>query len=151
MLFRSLITGSSSGIGKATAEVLAESGFGVYAGIRSMQHAEQFSSKNNIIPIVLDVTDPNVVLAAFKEIQKRGTGLFGLVNNAGIAKAGALMDISDEDMKEQFEVNLFGVHRVTRLFIPLLHESQGRIVMMSSDSGFFATPFFGPYCSSKFA
>jgi NAD(P)-dependent dehydrogenase (short-subunit alcohol dehydrogenase family) len=146
-----LITGASSGIGKATAEVLSEHGFGIYAGIRTQQHADQFKSNSNIIPLFLDVTKPLEVDTAFKEIDARGTGLFGLINNAGIAKAGALMDISDEDMREQFEVNVFGVHRITRKFLPLLQKSKGRIVMISSDSGFFATPFFGPYCASKFA
>ena len=61
------------------------------------------------------------------------------------------MDVATEDLRAQFEVNLFGVHTVTRTFFPLLHKSQGRIVMISSDSGFFATPFVGPYCASKFA
>jgi len=73
------------------------------------------------------------------------------VNNAGIAVAGPLLDISDEDMLAQFQVNLLGVHRVTREFLPMIMGSRGRIVMISSDSGFFATPFFGPYCASKFA
>ena len=86
-----------------------------------------------------------------KIIEEKGTGLFGLVNNAGITKAGALMDVSVEDMRAQFEVNLFGVHQITRALFPFILQAKGRIVMMSSDSGFFATPFVGPYCSSKFA
>ena len=61
------------------------------------------------------------------------------------------MDVSVEDLRAQFEVNLFGVHQITQAMFPLLLKTKGRIVMMSSDSGFFATPFFGPYCSSKFA
>jgi short-subunit dehydrogenase len=61
------------------------------------------------------------------------------------------MDVSLEDMRAQFEVNLFGVHQVTQALFPFILQAKGRIVMMSSDSGFFATPFVGPYCSSKFA
>ena len=61
------------------------------------------------------------------------------------------MELPIEDLYEQFDVNLFGIHRVTKAVFPLLLESKGKIVMISSDSGFYATPFFGPYCSSKFA
>jgi NAD(P)-dependent dehydrogenase (short-subunit alcohol dehydrogenase family) len=61
------------------------------------------------------------------------------------------MDVSMQDMRAQFEVNLFGVHQITQALFPLIMQARGRIVMMSSDSGFFATPFVGPYCSSKFA
>jgi len=74
-----------------------------------------------------------------------------LINNAGISIPGPLMELSDEDLKNQFNVNLHGVHRVTRKFFPLLLESKGRIIMISSINGFLAVPFVGPYSSSKFA
>jgi NAD(P)-dependent dehydrogenase (short-subunit alcohol dehydrogenase family) len=149
-----LVTGASSGIGKATVEFLAKKGFGVYAGVRSSKAFDEYKTHSyagSILPVVLDVTKPEQVNAAIKEIETQGTGLYGLVNNAGIAKAGPLVEIDDATMQTQFDVNFFGLHRVTRACFPFLRQSKGRIVMMSSDSGFFATPFFGPYCASKFA
>ncbi|MGO8717472.1 MAG: SDR family oxidoreductase [Smithella sp.] len=146
-----LITGASSGIGFAAAEYLAVQGFHVYAGARDMSTLEDMSKNSKITPVKLDVTNTADIIEVKRIIEEKGTGLFGLVNNAGIVKAGALMDVSVEDMRAQFEVNLFGVHKITQAMFPLLLKTKGRIVMMSSDSGFFATPFFGPYCSSKFA
>ncbi|PKN50639.1 MAG: hypothetical protein CVU55_15875 [Deltaproteobacteria bacterium HGW-Deltaproteobacteria-13] len=146
-----LVTGASSGIGLATAEYLAVQGFHVYAGARDMRALGALSKNSNITPVQLDVTDREDIAEVKRIIEGKGTGLFGLVNNAGITKAGALMDVSVEDMRAQFEVNLFGVHQITRALFPFILQVKGRIVMMSSDSGFFATPFVGPYCSSKFA
>ncbi len=146
-----LITGASTGIGRSCAEFLASRGFGVYACARKKTDLESLGGISGIVPLKLDVTKAEDCSGALKFIRKRKTGLFGLINNAGIAVAGPLIDISDSDIGRQFEVNLRGVHRVTRTFLPLLIGSAGRIVMMSSDSGFFATPFTGPYCASKFA
>ena len=146
-----LVTGASSGIGLATAEYLTVQGFHVYAGARDPRTMEGLSKNSKITPVKLDVTNTADIIEVKRIIEEKGTGLFGLVNNAGIAKAGALMDVSLEDMRAQFEVNVFGVHQITQAMFPLLLKTKGRIVMMSSDSGFFATPFFGPYCSSKFA
>ena len=146
-----LVTGANSGIGLATAEYLTVQGFHVYAGARDPRTMEGLSKNSKITPVKLDVTNTADIIEVKRIIEEKGTGLFGLVNNAGIAKAGALMDVSLEDMRAQFEVNVFGVHQITQAMFPLLLKTKGRIVMMSSDSGFFATPFFGPYCSSKFA
>jgi hypothetical protein len=146
-----LITGASSGIGRATAEYLAYNGFSVYAGVRDGKDFQELVNIPNISPIYLDVTIEKTIQDAFNNIKEQKTGLYGLVNNAGIARAGPLMDLPIQDLREQFEVNLFGIHMVTKTFFPLLEKSKGRIIMMSSDSGFFATPFFGPYCASKFA
>jgi short-subunit dehydrogenase len=146
-----LVTGANSGIGLATAEYLAVKGFHVYAGARDTRSLEALSKIPNITAIKLDVTNTADVIEVKRIIEEKGTGLFGLVNNAGITKAGALMDVSVDDMRAQFEVNLFGVHQITQALFPFILRAKGRIVMMSSDSGFFATPFVGPYCSSKFA
>jgi len=146
-----LVTGANSGIGLACAEYLAANGFHVYAGARDTETLNELSKNSNITAVKLDVTSESDVIGVKKIIEERGTGLFGLVNNAGITKAGALMDVSVEDMRAQFEVNLFGVHQITQALFPFILQAKGRIVMMSSDSGFFATPFVGPYCSSKFA
>lgn len=146
-----LVTGASSGIGRATAEYLAAHGFHIYAGARDPGVLDDLSKIANITPVQLDVTNKEDIIKTKNIIEKNATGLFGLVNNAGITIAGALMDVSVEDLRAQFEVNLFGVHRITQALFPLILQTKGRIVMISSDSGFFATPFVGPYCSSKFA
>ncbi|MBN2151998.1 MAG: SDR family oxidoreductase [Candidatus Lokiarchaeota archaeon] len=146
-----LVTGASTGIGRATAEYLAANGFDVYAGARKPEDLAALGSLHRVVPLRLDVQRDSDVQAALEEVSKAGTGLFGIVNNAGIVKAGPLMDVPVEDMIEQFDVNVIGIHRVTRAFLPLVVAAKGRVVMMSSDSGFFATPIFGPYCASKFA
>jgi len=146
-----LITGASTGIGRTTAEYLAANGFKVYAGARKSQDLEDLAKIENVISIKLDVAKTEDIEAAVEFIKNRGTGLFALINNAGIVSAGPLMDISEEVLTEQLDINLVGVHRVTKAFFPLLLASKGRIVMISSNSGFFAAPFFGPYNTSKFA
>ncbi|MHA1683862.1 MAG: SDR family oxidoreductase [Promethearchaeota archaeon] len=146
-----LVTGANSGIGRATAEYLASNGFDVYGCARMNADIAELDEMENITGLKLDVTRDEDVERAARFIKERGTGLFGLVNNAGIAEAGPLMDISVEDLKKQFDVNLFGLHGVTKALFPLLKESTGRIVMISSNSGFWAAPFFGPYNASKFA
>lgn len=146
-----LITGASTGIGRATAEYLANNGFNVYGGVRKDKDFEELDKLSNIMPIKLDVTIKDSIEHAFNNVKNQTRGLYALINNAGIARAGPLIDLPIQDLQDQFNVNLFGVHRVTRKFFPLLKTNKGRIIMISSDSGFFATPFFGPYCSSKFA
>jgi len=146
-----LVTGASTGIGLATTQYLASKGMHVFAGARTQDALEGLAKIPNVIPLKLDVTNTKNIEQAKKIIEEKTAGLFGLINNAGIGQGGPLMDVSVEDLRAQFEVNLFGVHQITQAMFPLLLEAKGRIVMMSSDSGFFATPFFGPYCSSKFA
>lgn len=146
-----LVTGAASGIGKAAAELLAENGFGVYAADISPETPGASRQENNIQPVRLDITDQRDVEQAFNFISGKGTGLFALVNNAGIFSPGPLMEMDIERLVEQYDVNVFGTHRVTRAFFPLLLSSRGRIVNMSSVAGFVATPFSGSYASSKHA
>ena len=146
-----LVTGASTGIGLAISQYLASKGMHVFAGARKQKALENLAKNPNVTPLKLDVTNIEDIKQAKKIIEEKAAGLFGLVNNAGIGNGGPLMDVSVEDLRAQFEVNLFGVHQITQAVFPLLLKAKGRIVMMSSDSGFFATPFFGPYCSSKFA
>lgn len=146
-----LITGASSGIGRACAEFLASRGFKVYAGARKQNDIKELNKIENIIALEIDVTKQDTIDNAIEYIKNQKTGLNALINNAGIARAGPLMELPVDDLYKQFDVNLFGIHRITKAVFPLLLESKGKIIMTSSDSGFFATPFFGPYCSSKFA
>ena len=146
-----LVTGASTGIGLAVTQYIVSKGMHVFAGVRTQLALESLAQNPKVTPLKLDVTNAEDIKHAKKIIEEKAAGLFALVNNAGIGKGGPLMDVSVEDLRAQFEVNLFGVHQITQAVFPLLLRAKGRIVMMSSDSGFFATPFFGPYCSSKFA
>jgi len=146
-----LITGASSGIGRACTEYLALKGFKIYAGARKKVDIEALNRIPNVIGLNIDVTNEQSIQDAFNFVKNENSGLFAIINNAGIVSAGPLMDINTNDLINQFNVNLFGVHRITSTFFPLILESKGRIVMISSNSGFFAAPFFGPYSASKFA
>jgi hypothetical protein len=146
-----LITGASTGIGRAAAEYLSQHGFNIYAGARKTIDLDNLGKIPNVVSVSLDVTNEQDLKEVFKFISNRNTGLFGLINNAGIALAGPAMELDIEVYRQQFEVNLFGVHSVTKTFFPLIQESQGKIIMIGSGAGLIANPFFSPYSSSKFA
>lgn len=146
-----LITGTDTGIGKATTEYLSLKGFGIYAGCLKESSKKYYARMLNVFPVILDVTNEEKIKNAFKIIADRSTGLFGIVNNAGIALAGPAMELDVAIFKKQFDVNLFGVHRITKTFFPLIQESKGKIIMIGSGGGLIANPFFSPYSSSKFA
>lgn len=146
-----LVTGAASGIGRATAEYLANNGFGVYATDIEIEHLEEFHQLDNIIAFKMDVTKDEDVNNAFKGVSERENGLFALVNNAGIYQPGPLMDFPMERFMQVFQVNVFGTQRVSRTFFPLIHESKGRIVNMSSVAGFIGLPFSGAYAATKHA
>ena len=146
-----LVTGAASGIGRAAALLLAERGFGVYATDMSQKELDDLPRMTQIIPVRMDITDDADVGKTFEFIDAKGTGLFALINNAGIFSPGPLMELSIERLMQQYNVNVFGTHRVTKSFFPLLLKAKGRIVNVSSVAGFVATPFSGPYASSKHA
>jgi short-subunit dehydrogenase len=146
-----IVTGAASGIGRATALLLAEKGFGVYATGRASGKLEELRRVANIVTLRMDIADDADVGKAFEFIDAQGTGLFALINNAGIFSPGPLMAFSMERLIQQYSVNVFGTHRVTKAFFPLLLKSKGRIVNMSSVAGYMATPFSGPYASAKHA
>jgi short-subunit dehydrogenase len=146
-----LVTGASTGIGRAAAEFLAEKGFGIYAGARKKEDLENLSKIENVVSVKLDVTRNDNIEQVYELIRERNTGLFGLVNNAGIGIIGPLMELSDTDITHQLDVNLVGVHRVTKAMFPFILESKGRIINISSINGLISMPYYGPYCTSKFA
>jgi short-subunit dehydrogenase len=150
-----LVTGASSGIGRITALLLDRSGFQVFAGVRRREQGEALrrEASERLTPILLDVTDPHSIEAAARSIRGAlgSRGLAGLVNNAGIDIAGPLETSSIVDARSQFEVNVIGLLAVTQAFLPLLRESQGRIVNIGSVLGRLAIPFMGVYSATKFA
>jgi NAD(P)-dependent dehydrogenase (short-subunit alcohol dehydrogenase family) len=150
-----LITGASSGIGRATALLLDRNGFKVFAGVRRSEHGEALrqQASERLTPILLDVTDPHSIEAAARTVSDAlgGRALTGLVNNAGIDIAGPLETSSVADARLQFEVNVIGLLAVTQAFLPLLRQSRGRIVNIGSILGRLAIPLMGAYSSSKFA
>lgn len=146
-----LITGASTGIGRNMAERLAQDGYFVYAGARKAKDLEALNAIENIKAVRLDVTSQDDVDAAVAMITEEGRGLWGLVNNAGVATAGAVVDMEDSDLDFVLNVNVNGVVRVTRAFIPLIVESKGRIVTTGSIAGILSRPGGSAYSMSKHA
>jgi NAD(P)-dependent dehydrogenase (short-subunit alcohol dehydrogenase family) len=157
-----LITGCSSGIGKDCVHELIRLGFSVFAGIRNEADAGMLKREipsENLYPVIIDVTLPETIKAAKLFIKRAigNAGLVALINNAGIAIPGPLEVIDDEMLKQQFDVNVFGVVRICRAFIPLLRKyvasdsTRGRIINISSIAGFLVFPGLGAYSASKYA
>lgn len=151
-----VITGASTGIGQATAEVLAEHGYTVFAGIRKEADGEQYAVNPNIQPLLMDVTDHAAVAAAAETVKNQlqpGDAMVGLVNNAGIAVGGPVSHVPLDGVRLQFEVNVIGLMAVTQAFLPLLQSGtpRGRVVNISSVAGKMASPFLGMYSASKHA
>ncbi|MBE7520449.1 MAG: SDR family oxidoreductase [Thermoflexaceae bacterium] len=150
-----VITGASTGIGRACALRLDRMGWRVFAGVRRPADGEALRAKASarLLPVELDVTDEaSIGRAAGQAVEATGDeGLGGLVNNAGISVAGPLEFLPLEELRRQLEVNVTGQVAVTQAFLPLIRKGNGRIVFMGSISGRLATPFLGPYAASKFA
>jgi NAD(P)-dependent dehydrogenase (short-subunit alcohol dehydrogenase family) len=149
-----LITGTSSGIGKACALHLDKLGYKVYAGVRREEDADKLKSEGSekLIPLILDVTDEESIVSAVDKIRQENDGkLFGLVNNAGIGISGVVEVTPMEEMRKLMEVNVIGLYAVTKSCIPLIRKAKGRIINIGSTSSFLAFPGSSVYCASKFA
>lgn len=150
-----VITGASTGVGRATALLLDKQGYQVFAGIRTKKDADslKLNASNNLIPIILDVTKLEHIKSAVELVSLAivDRGLIGLINNAGILVDGPLEYLSLEELRWQFEVNVFGQLAVTQAFLPMLRQAKGRIVNIGSVSGKISSPFFSALCASKFA
>jgi NAD(P)-dependent dehydrogenase (short-subunit alcohol dehydrogenase family) len=150
-----LITGTSTGIGKACALHLDKLGYRVFAGVRKPIDGEalQRIASDRLTPVMLDVTDEDCIASAREMIAGEVglNGLFSLVNNAGFGFAGPIEFQPLDDFRQQMEVNFIGVVAVTQAFIPLLRQSRGRIINIGSISGINAMPFQSAYCATKFA
>jgi NAD(P)-dependent dehydrogenase (short-subunit alcohol dehydrogenase family) len=150
-----VVTGASTGIGAACALHLDRLGFTVFAGVRKDQDGAtlQRQGVSGLIPLLLDVTDNELIHQAQVIVSEKvgNHGLYGLVNNAGIAVVGPLEGIPIPDLRRQLEINVIGQIAVTQAFLPLIRKARGRIVNMGSIAGRGAMPLMGPYSASKFA
>lgn len=149
-----LITGSSTGIGRAIALRLDGAGFQVFAGVRNRGDAEDLEAagSDRLEPVIIDVTDEGTIEATRERVvQVTGGRLDALVNNAGIAVAAPIETLDLDGLRRQLEVNVTGQVAVTQAFIPELRAAQGRIVLMTSIGGRMSLPYLSPYHASKFA
>jgi NAD(P)-dependent dehydrogenase (short-subunit alcohol dehydrogenase family) len=148
-----LVTGASSGIGQATALELDRRGFRVFAGVRSDQAEAELrkAASPGLEVLRIDITHRESIELAGQRLEQElsSAGLWGLVNNAGVALTGPIEFVEPETWQYQFGVNFFGHVELTKRLIPLLRQARGRIVNISSISGRISPPYFGPYTCSK--
>ncbi|WP_431234598.1 SDR family oxidoreductase [Mycolicibacterium psychrotolerans] len=143
-----LVTGAARGIGKSIVNHLAAAGWDVIGGVRSAADADALSTLPRVRAVTLDVTDEAQVAALPAALPAR---LDAVVNNAGIAVSGPLEGLTPAEIRRQLEVNVVGQLAVTQAVLPLLRESHGRIVFISSVNGQLSAPMMGAYSASKFA
>jgi NAD(P)-dependent dehydrogenase (short-subunit alcohol dehydrogenase family) len=147
-----IITGTSSGIGFALAEHYLKHDYFVLGTVRKDKDCEELMRYKNFTKVLYDLSDKENITQFDNQVNKwlSGKHLFALINNAGIAVAGPLQHVSEEDFYRQMEINLFAQRRITNICLQYMYDNS-RIIMMSSVSGLFNNPFTGPYCISKHA
>jgi NAD(P)-dependent dehydrogenase (short-subunit alcohol dehydrogenase family) len=148
-----LVTGASTGIGRATALRLDGAGWRVFAGVRREEDAEALRQAGgpNLVALILDITEPEQISAALERVRAEAGGrLDGLVNNAAVAIPSPLETIPIDEFRRQIEVNLTAQVAVTQALLPALRAARGRIVFLSSIGGLQAFPFTGAYHAAKF-
>jgi short-subunit dehydrogenase len=154
-----LITGATRGIGRFLALDLAKKGCRVIASGRSRAAVESLADEAreaglDLEGIILDVADPGSIAAAEKAVHQKteGRGPDVLINNAGYGQAGPILELSDANLRDQFETNVFGLMAVTRAFVPaMIDRGSGTVINVSSTGGRLTFPFFGAYHASKYA
>jgi NAD(P)-dependent dehydrogenase (short-subunit alcohol dehydrogenase family) len=156
-----LITGTSSGIGYGAARELINRGYSVFGSVRNKIDGERLRSGlgEKFIPLVFDVTDDSAIAQSLEVVKSKlkGEGLGGLINNSGISVTGPVEHLRIDEVIKNFDVNVFGIFRATKAFLPLLgtqkdHGSApGRILNISSVAGKLAPPFMAPYVGTKHA
>jgi len=144
-----LVTGAPSGIGRKITERLAANGYFVYAGGRTQAELDALSAIPNVKALRLDVTSPSDIASAVVTITQAGRGLYGVVNNAGVLVVAPFIEADEKDLDYIFGVNLYGPYRITKAFAPLLIQSKGRVINISSLNGIVAQPIIGAYSMSK--
>lgn len=150
-----LVTGASSGMGKACALRLDQEGYTVFAGVRKECDAHMLKqvASSRLIPVILDVTDERTIAEAFQLIRETvgPSGLVGLVNNAGVGVTAPIELVPLEELRRQFDINVIGQVAVIQAFLPLIRAAHGRIINISSVGGETTIHFGGPLCASKYA
>ncbi len=146
------VTGATSGIGLATATLLARQGWHVFGGTEPGEDSTALAAAGAEL-VAIDVTLPESLEAAFRTIEAKlaGAPLWGLVNSAGVVAAGPVEMHNMAEARHVFDVNVLGVFAVSQAFLPLIRAARGRVVNLSSLSGLLAVPFMGPYNASKAA
>jgi NADP-dependent 3-hydroxy acid dehydrogenase YdfG len=146
-----LVTGASAGIGKATAILLAQNGYNVYGAARRTDKMQELKNYG-IKPLALDVTKEESITGCVEQIFSEAGSIDILINNAGFGLSGSIEDVSMENARYQFEVNVLGAMRLTQLVLPKMRQNNyGKIVNISSIGGKIAFPLAGWYHASKFA
>jgi NAD(P)-dependent dehydrogenase (short-subunit alcohol dehydrogenase family) len=149
-----VITGASTGIGRASALLLDRAGYRVFAGIRKQADAEALSgaASDRLTTITIDVTEADSIESARQQVTEAvgEDGLVGLVNNAGVGHGGPVEFVPIEDLRDALEVNLIGQVAVTQAFLSLIRKAKGTVVFMASIGGRISSPFLAPYSASKF-
>ena len=150
-----VITGTSTGIGRACVERMASEGWTVYAGVRKEADGEDIvkAVAGDVRPVQLDVTNADHIDALVARLREElgDRGLDGLVNNAGVAEGGPIETVSDAAWRWHFDVNVFGLVNVTRECLPLVLAAKGRVVNIGSIGGRVSGPMVAPYSAGKFA
>ncbi len=152
-----LVTGSSTGIGAATVRTFAGKGWTVFAGVRNDVDGIRLVNDNpglSVVPVLLDVTSPEQVRAAFETVASHPTGRLGLhalVNNAGQFLLGPIETLPICEWRQLFDVNFFGLFDMTQVFLPLIRLANGRVINIGSIGGRVAQPLCGVYTATKFA
>jgi NAD(P)-dependent dehydrogenase (short-subunit alcohol dehydrogenase family) len=149
-----VITGSSTGIGRACALALDRGGFDVFAGVRRPEDGEALraAASERLEPLIIDVADGASIAAAAERVREATGGrVAGLVNNAGLVVPGPVEAVELEALRRQLEVNVVGQVAVTQAFLPMIRAARGRVVLMSSIGGRMAFPHLSPYNASKHA
>jgi NAD(P)-dependent dehydrogenase (short-subunit alcohol dehydrogenase family) len=156
-----LITGVSSGIGYGTTKELINRNYTIFGSVRKQEDAQRLKAEwgEKFIPLVFDVTDQTSIERAAAEVQTHlnGRGLGGLINNSGISVSGPVEHLAIDKVKHNFDVNVLGIFRVTKTFLPLLGTRKdhpacpGRILNISSVSGKIPAPYMAPYTGTKHA
>jgi NAD(P)-dependent dehydrogenase (short-subunit alcohol dehydrogenase family) len=150
-----VVTGASTGIGRATALLLDKKGYRVFAGVRKDEDAKSLKEAGSDLlkPIKIDVTKGRSIATAARNVKRAlgDEGLVGLVNNAGVGGGGPVEFIPIDDFRNTLEVNVVGQVAVTQAFLPLIRKAKGTVVFIASIGGRIAAPFLSPYNASKFA
>ena len=146
-----LVTGSNSGLGLRMTQELSKNGFFVYAGVLHKDEMKAMNAMDNVTAVQFDVRNQQEIDAAVKFVKEQGRGLYGLINNAGVAVFGPMIELPVEQLQYQMDVNVFGPFRVTQAFAPMIIESKGRIATTGSIAGILSSSMYGAYSMSKHA